>query len=100
MTNWMSRVLVVAGLCVMTSVAGGAPATAQQSPSPSVDKNAIVLIPGVSLVGIALPFTAAGAALGFTPLPPLYWPLVASMLLTYSVLTHLVKVWFVRRWGM
>jgi LTXXQ motif family protein len=47
MTNWMSRVLVVAGLCVMTSVAGGAPATAQQSPSPSVDKNAIVLIPGV-----------------------------------------------------
>jgi P-type Mg2+ transporter len=54
----------------------------------------------ISLVGIALPFTAAGAALGFTPLPPLYWPLVASMLLTYSVLTHLVKVWFVRRWGM
>jgi Mg2+-importing ATPase len=54
----------------------------------------------ISLVGIALPFTAAGAALGFTPLPPLYWPLVATMLLTYSVLTHLVKVWFVRRWGM
>jgi Mg2+-importing ATPase len=54
----------------------------------------------VSLVGIALPFTIAGAALGFTPLPALYWPLVASMLLSYSVLTHLVKVWFVRRWGM
>jgi Mg2+-importing ATPase len=54
----------------------------------------------ISLVGIALPFTVAGAALGFTPLPALYWPLVASMLLTYSVLTHLVKVWFVRRWGM
>jgi P-type Mg2+ transporter len=54
----------------------------------------------VSLVGITLPFTVAGAALGFTPLPALYWPLVASMLLSYSVLTHLVKVWFVRRWGM
>jgi len=54
----------------------------------------------VSLVGIALPFTIAGAALGFMPLPALYWPLVASMLLSYSVLTHLVKVWFVRRWGM
>jgi len=54
----------------------------------------------VSLVGIALPFTVAGAALGFTPLPALYWPLVATMLLSYSVLTHLVKVWFVRRWGM
>jgi len=54
----------------------------------------------ISLVGIALPFTVAGVALGFTPLPALYWPLVASMLLSYSVLTHLVKVWFVRRWGM
>jgi hypothetical protein len=46
------------------------------------------------------PFTWAGAALGFTPLPWLYWPLVLSMLVTYSVLTHLTKVWFVRRWGM
>jgi len=54
----------------------------------------------VSLVGIGLPFTVAGAALGFTPLPALYWPLVATLLLSYSVLTHLVKVWFVRRWGM
>ena len=54
----------------------------------------------VSLFGIALRFTVAGAALGFTPLPALYWPLVATLLLSYSVLTHLVKVWFVRRWGM
>jgi len=54
----------------------------------------------IALVGIALPFTVAGTALGFTPLPALYWPLVATMLLSYSVLTHLVKLWFVRRWGM
>ena len=53
-----------------------------------------------ALVGIALPFTWAGAALGFMPLPRLYWPLVAAMLLSYAVLTHLVKQWFVRRWGM
>jgi len=47
MTNWMSRVLVVTGVCVVTSVAVGVPVAAQRSPSPSVDKNAIVLIPGV-----------------------------------------------------
>ncbi len=47
MTNWMSRVLVVTGVCVVTSVAGGVPVAAQQSPSQSVDKNAVVLIPGV-----------------------------------------------------
>jgi LTXXQ motif family protein len=47
MMNWISRVLVVTGVCVMTSVVGGVPAAAQQSPSPSADKDAIVLIPGV-----------------------------------------------------
>jgi len=54
----------------------------------------------ISGVGIALPYTWAAAALGFTPLPWLYWPLVAAMLLAYAVLTHLTKAWFVRRWGM
>src|SRR5215510_2825718 len=47
MMNWMSRVLVATGVCVLTSVPWGAPVAAQQSPSPAVDKNAIVLIPGV-----------------------------------------------------
>ncbi len=54
----------------------------------------------ISLVGIALPFTWAGAALGMVPLPRLYWPLVATTLLSYAILTHVVKQWFVRRWGM
>jgi Mg2+-importing ATPase len=54
----------------------------------------------ICIVGIMLPFTWAGRALGFTPLPWLYWPLVATMLVSYSVLTHLIKSWFVRRWGM
>jgi Mg2+-importing ATPase len=54
----------------------------------------------ICTVGIMLPFTWAGSALGFTPLPWLYWPLVTALLLTYAVLTHLVKVWFIRRWGL
>jgi P-type Mg2+ transporter len=53
----------------------------------------------ICAIGIALPSTWAGAALGFTPLPGLYWPLVAAMMLAYATLTHLVKAWFVRRWG-
>jgi hypothetical protein len=47
MMNRMSRVLVVTSVCVMTSAVGGVPVAAQQSPSPPVDKKAIVLIPGV-----------------------------------------------------
>ena len=54
----------------------------------------------ICIVGIALPFTWIGSALGFTPLPWSYWPLVAAMLAAYAVLTQLVKAWFVRRWGM
>ncbi|MBO0755228.1 MAG: magnesium-translocating P-type ATPase [Bradyrhizobiaceae bacterium] len=54
----------------------------------------------ICAIGIALPFTPAGTALGFTPLPWLYWPIVTAMLLAYAALTHSVKVWFVRRWGM
>jgi P-type Mg2+ transporter len=54
----------------------------------------------ICTIGIALPFTWAGAALGFEPLPWTYWPLVAAMLVTYAVLTHVVKVWFTRRWGL
>ena len=47
MMNLISRVLVVTGVCVMTSMVGGAPVAAQQSPSPAADKNTVVLIPGV-----------------------------------------------------
>jgi Mg2+-importing ATPase len=54
----------------------------------------------ICVVGVMLPFTWAGAALGFTRLPWLYWPLVSCMLLAYAILTHVVKVWFVRRWGL
>jgi Mg2+-importing ATPase len=54
----------------------------------------------ICTIGVTLPYTWAGSALGFQPLPWLYWPLVAAMLATYVVLTHLVKVWFIRRWGL
>jgi len=53
----------------------------------------------VSAVAIALPFTWAGGALGFVPLPALYWPIVAAFLIAYAALTTLAKTWYVRRWG-
>ena len=54
----------------------------------------------ICAVGIALPHTWFGQELGFTTLPNSYWPILAAMLLTYAVLTHLVKTWFIRRSGM
>jgi Mg2+-importing ATPase len=49
---------------------------------------------------IALPYTWIGRALDFTPLPKLYWFILAAFLFTYATLTHLIKTWFVKRWGM
>jgi P-type Mg2+ transporter len=54
----------------------------------------------ICTIGMSLPFTWAGSALGFVPLPWAYWPLVAAMMLAYGLLTHIVKVWFTRRWGL
>ena len=54
----------------------------------------------ICAVGVALPFTWLGQALAFTPLPPLYWLIVTAFLFTYATLTHLIKTWFVQRWGM
>ena len=54
----------------------------------------------ICCIGVALPFTSVGAALGLVPLPALYWPLLAVMVAAYAVLTHLAKLRFVRRWGL
>lgn len=54
----------------------------------------------VCLIGAALPFSPIAGVFGFTPLPPLYWPAIFSFLICYSVLAHLVKSWFVKKWGM
>jgi Mg2+-importing ATPase len=52
---------------------------------------------GIMVTGIAIPFTRLGSYLGFTALPPLYWPLLALTLLCYVVLTQVVKMWLRRR---
>jgi Mg2+-importing ATPase len=54
----------------------------------------------IASIGAIIPYTGLGATLGFQPLPWRYWPLVAAMLFTYAAITHRVKGWFVRRWGM
>ncbi|RFC32652.1 MAG: Mg2+-importing ATPase [Candidatus Nitrotoga sp. MKT] len=50
-------------------------------------------------VGALLTVSPLADTLGFVALPPLYWLLLAIMLLCYMVLTQLVKTWFIRRFG-
>jgi P-type Mg2+ transporter len=54
----------------------------------------------VAGAGVFLPYSPLGPVLGFVPLPASYWPAVFVIILGYCVLAHLVKNWFVRRWGL
>ena len=47
----------------------------------------------VIAVAIWLPFSPVAEALGFTPLPPTYWPVLAATALCYVALTQAVKTW-------
>jgi Mg2+-importing ATPase len=53
----------------------------------------------ICTIGVWLPYSPFAHALGFTPLPALYWPIVAALLIGYLVLTHSMKRWFHRRFG-
>lgn len=50
-------------------------------------------------VGAWLTVSPLADTLGFVPLPPLYWGLLAVILLCYVLLTQLVKTWFYRQYG-
>jgi len=60
----------------------------------------LVVLTGPAGAGALLPYSPLGSTLGFVPLPGPYRPAVLAIILGYCVLAHLVKTWFVRRWGM
>ena len=51
----------------------------------------------IMAVGVVIPLSPLGRYLGFSVLPPLYWPLLALTLVCYVLLTQGVKMWLLRR---
>jgi Mg2+-importing ATPase len=51
----------------------------------------------IMVIGAVLPYSPLATALGFVPLPPLYWLLLLLTLLCYVGLTQLVKTWLIRK---
>ena len=51
----------------------------------------------IMVLGIVIPFTQFGASIGLMPLPLSYFPWLAGILLSYCVLTQLIKQWYVKR---
>jgi Mg2+-importing ATPase len=52
----------------------------------------------VAAVAVWLPSSPIGSSLGFVPLPPPYWPLLAGIVLAYLGVTQLVKALLLTRW--
>jgi Mg2+-importing ATPase len=53
----------------------------------------------VIVVGMLIPFSTLGAKIGMVPLPPVYFAWLALTLVSYCVLTQLMKVLYIRRYG-
>jgi len=59
----------------------------------------ILLTASIMAFGIYLPFSSLGAHLGMVPLPWSYFGWLVGILLSYCVLTQLVKTIYIRRFG-
>jgi Mg2+-importing ATPase len=67
---------------------------------------AVVMIAGAALPYMQdgahfgpIPLPAIGAYFGFVPLPAIFWAWIVGFLFAYMALTHTVKVWFHRKFG-
>ena len=51
----------------------------------------------IMAIGILIPFTSVGQVIGLQPLPLSYFPWLLGILLSYCMLTQLVKNWYIKR---
>lgn len=53
----------------------------------------------IMLVAGWLPYSPFAETLGFVPLPFSYWVWIIGFLIFYSVITHFIKIWFIKKYG-
>lgn len=53
----------------------------------------------IAVIGLIIPYSPIGAALKMTPLPIMYYPYLMAILLSYGILTQVVKRYFIRKYG-
>jgi P-type Mg2+ transporter len=59
----------------------------------------ILLTASIMVIGIYLPFSSLGAHVGMVPLPTSYFPWLVGILLSYCLLTQVIKRLYIRRFG-
>ncbi len=53
----------------------------------------------IMAIGIYIPFSPFGSSIGLQPLPLIYFPWLIGILLSYCMLTQVVKGWYIKRFG-
>ncbi len=94
-TGWFVESLLSQTLIVHVLRTGGIPFVHRR---PSVPLLATTL--AICAVGVWLPYSHFAGALGFTPLPAGYWPILVAILSAYLGLTQWVKTWVIGRYGL
>ena len=90
-TGWFVESLATQVLVIFVIRTRGRPFASRPHPALLLTSRGIV---GVAMV---LPFTPLAGMLGFTPLPPEFFGLLAGLMIVYLVLVEIVKRWFYRR---
>jgi Mg2+-importing ATPase len=93
-TGWFVESLFTQTLIIHVIRTNKIPFIQSRASWPLILTSLIIIAAGAGLIISPLANT-----LGFVPLPPLYWLLLALMLVGYAFLTQIVKTWFIRRFG-
>ena len=93
-TGWFVESLFTQTMIVYVLRTNGIPFITSK-PSPGVLLTTI----GVVLIAVFLPYSPFASALGFVPLPALFWPWLLLFVALYAVLAQFVKSWFTKRFG-
>jgi Mg2+-importing ATPase len=91
-TGWFVESLLTQTLIIHVIRTRKLPFLQSRASGPLIAMTAVIMS-----VGVLIPFTPIGPYLGFTTLPPVYWPLLGLTLLAYMLLTQGVKTWLIRR---
>jgi P-type Mg2+ transporter len=93
-TGWFIESLLTQTLIIHVIRTNKIPFIQSRASWPLIVTSALIMA-----IGVWLPFSPIAETLGFVPVPGLYWPIVVGILLSYMVLTQLVKMWLIRkRW--
>ena len=93
-TGWFVESLFTQTLIIHVIRTNKIPFIESRASWPLIATSAIIVS-----VGALLTVSPLAGTLGFVPLPPPYWLLLAIILLSYVLLTQAVKTWFIRRFG-